>query len=145
MQPEPAAFYATLFGNPSGDAGSVCAHTAALPPDVPYPLGFALAQLAGIYILAQNDKGLVIVDMHAAHERIVYEKLKSCAGRWPHPDAATADPGHPGGKRARRWRLSRTTADALRQLGFEIAVMAPNALVVRRGANDARRTRTPPN
>lgn len=68
--------YASLHPQTTIPAGSPAAATQAVAAGDDFPLGFALAQLHGVFILAQNNAGMVLVDMHAAHERITYEGLK---------------------------------------------------------------------
>ncbi len=98
--------------------------------DAAPPLGYALAQLHGIYILAQNAQGLIIVDMHAAHERILYEKLKNALDD---RQVATQTLLIPAIFKAEALDVAAAEehAPALRELGFDLAPMGPAQLAVR--------------
>ena len=124
---EPGTFYETLFGARSAPDQAV--ETApAEPADA--PLGFALAQLAGVFVLAQNQQGLVIVDMHAAHERILYEKLKDALEAREMPMQPLLVPVTFGAD-----ALDVATVEEhgalLHTIGFDIATASPTSLIVR--------------
>ncbi|MDQ3159681.1 MAG: DNA mismatch repair endonuclease MutL, partial [Pseudomonadota bacterium] len=94
------------------------------------PLGFAIAQLHGIYILAENVDGLIVVDMHAAHERIGYEKLKTAhdgAGLRTQPLLVPASMS----VSEREADIAEREAETLAKLGFEVARRGPQSLLMR--------------
>jgi DNA mismatch repair protein MutL len=94
------------------------------------PLGFALAQVSGIYILAQNRAGLVIVDMHAAHERIVYEKLKRALDARAVPQQRLLI-AQVFGADALDVATAEEHVDTLAAIGLDLAPAAPNQLALR--------------
>jgi DNA mismatch repair protein MutL len=107
-------------------------------PAQEYPLGFAVAQIHGVYVLAQNSQGLVIVDMHAAHERIMYEKLKRAMDEQGSSHSVPMQPLLlPVSFHADRFEAATVQEhmsggqESLRQLGFDIAVLSPTTLAVR--------------
>jgi DNA mismatch repair protein MutL len=101
----------------------------AIRADGAQPLGTALAQVHGIYILAQNEAGLVLVDMHAAHERVLYEKLKEQAGASVPTQALLV----PVTVEMKVDELDALMAqrDEWRAAGFDVERLAPETLVVR--------------
>jgi len=95
-----------------------------------YPLGFALAQLHGVYILAQNVDGLVLVDMHAAHERVTYEYLKSSnedTGIRPQPLLVPMTVA----VSRREADIAESSQAWFSELGFEVDRQGPEQIVVR--------------
>ncbi|UCH47702.1 MAG: DNA mismatch repair endonuclease MutL [Betaproteobacteria bacterium] len=126
---EAEKFYSVLFAEPQTSQPAGQPHQA-LPDDDDQPLGFALAQLAGIYILAQNRAGLIVVDMHAAHERIVYESLKAAMDSDRIPTQALLIPTTMTASELEVATVEENR-ELLNTLGFELAVIAPNAIAIR--------------
>jgi DNA mismatch repair protein MutL len=130
-----AANYGALFADSSADGFAADPSRTPLLPQQDaqqdeYPLGFALAQVHGIFVLAQNSKGMVLVDMHAAHERILYEHLKNALDENAIqvqplliPVTFYADPVEVG--------TAEENQATLRALGFDIGVLSPTTLAVR--------------
>ena len=126
----PVDAYATLLGTHAVASTGSAPLPETGPGDVP-PLGYALAQLAGIYILAENAGGLVLVDMHAAHERVTYERLKAARAandvRSQHllvPEAIAVN--------EREAAAAEEHAEALAACGLEIGRSGPRQVTARR-------------
>ncbi len=125
--PSPLAAYASGQSNGSFNSGSHVGNDADANE---FPLGFALAQLHGVFVLAQNRAGLVLVDMHAAHERILYEQFKLALQSESVqlqplliPVTLIADPVEIG--------TVEENSEVLTALGFDMAVLSPTTLAIR--------------
>ena len=132
VRPQPVEGLASTTSTSSGHASS--ARTAASElPDGDWPLGRALAQLQGVYILAENRHGLVVVDMHAAHERIVYERLKAQLGDGAGQRLASQPLLIPATFAATPQEVAtaEAAADTLQVLGLEITPFSARTLAVR--------------
>lgn len=112
----------------TSDASSATQH--APIHETEFPLGFAIGQVHGIYILAQTAQGLALIDMHAAHERVVYEQLKQVMDMQALPQQALLVPVvfHATHQEV---ALAEECRDALRELGFDIGAAGPQSLALR--------------
>ena len=130
--PAPVPVQPAGWPRPEAPHAAIEAAQAPAPADEPvWPLGRAVAQIRGVYILAENAQGLVIVDMHAAHERIVYERLKAQLDGTqriasqplliPATFAATPE----------EVATAETHLEALAQLGLDVAPFSSRTLAVR--------------
>jgi DNA mismatch repair protein MutL len=139
LHAEPLALYDAMFGRKDSEhkeqadrLNEPAFEASSLSPasEVAHPLGYALAQLSGIYILAQNQHGLIVVDMHAAHERIVYEKLKASLDT---ERIAMQPLLIPVTFSAEALDIATVEAEReiLERLGFDIAPLSPTTLAVR--------------
>ncbi|HET7331923.1 DNA mismatch repair endonuclease MutL [Dyella sp.] len=146
VREEPLADYAALLGTAEPAPMAAPSMPAADTSEAP-PLGYAIAQLKTIYILAENAHGMVLVDMHAAHERITYEKLKSgrvCSNLRSQillvPLSVPVS--------AKEAAAAEEHGEALADWGLELSRSGPSAVVVRRipalleGADVAELTRS---
>jgi len=130
-RPQQAGLYLAAARTAEGGAVGEDAASTPLPraADPQAPLGEAVALLHGVYILAQSAQGIVLVDMHAAHERVLYERLKKLlAGQTARqqllvPDVIRVSPAHADAAAAHGEEFS--------ALGFELTRMAPGELALR--------------
>jgi len=132
---EARAGYAALYRTapppaPAWQPGEPPANMPAADDTAPPPLGYAVAQLHGIYILSQCADGLIVVDMHAAHERIGYEKLK----RAHDSEGLRVQPllvPQPVAVSEREADVAEREAQTLAELGFEVSRSGPGTLLLR--------------